>query len=223
MVKHHGVGNGKYYEKRYNKMKNKIIIATLLFAIVSCKSQIKNTSNNMEKFNEKDYKNLIIDNKYSPSSTDSHYISGNNKIGILYFKETIQVVKNSTEDNYEYIKSYRINDKSLKIIGQNFYNFPTGIWLYYDEKWRLTKEINYDKDYKFSIDDLATTMKVEYKIDILKRSPWVKVMRDKIDSGVIYKVMTYLKENKYSDTKNYTIDGTTGKVISEKVLSYPKE
>lgn len=50
-------------------------------------------------------------------------------------------------------------------------------------------------------------MKEEYKIDILKRSPWIKVMRDKIDSVVIYKIMIYLKENKYSDTKNFNIDG----------------
>lgn len=200
-------------------MKIIIIIATLLFSIVSCKSQIANTKKNMEYFNIDKFKNLPTNPETGllilENGDEVYYFKGSNDKGFIERTE-----KKNTPITI--LKAFHENT-SLLTKGEEFYNFRVGIYKIYDENGNLTEEINYDKDYKFSIDDLIKKMKEEYKIDILKRSPWIKVMRDKIDSGVIYKVMVYLKENKYSDTKNYTIDGTTGKVISEKILSYPKE
>lgn len=219
MAKHHGVGNGKYYEKRYNKMKTKIIIAILLLSVVSCKSQITITNKNMEYFDinafrennaNENEKNFILEN-----GDKIQQFKGSGNKGYIERKEYANTA-------YDLYKEYYENG-NLKVKVNMFYNFQVKLRKEYDEKGNLTEEIDYDNDYKFSIDDLGKKMKEEYNIDILKRSPWVKVMRDKIDSGVIYKVMVYLKENKYSDTKNYTVDGITGKVISEKVLNYPKE
>ena len=43
---------------------------------------------------------------------------------------------------------------NLKVKGEKFYNFPIGIWQYFDETGELTKEVNWEEPYKFSIKDL---------------------------------------------------------------------
>jgi hypothetical protein len=199
-------------------MKNFFLIV-LFFLFANAKSQIKNTNKNIEHFDLKKFR--------EHNSNENHFgfvLENGDKVQQFTGEGGKGFIERTEKKDtpFTIVKAFHENT-SLLTKGEEFYNFRVGIYKEYDENGNLTKEINYDKDYKFSIDDLAKKMKEEYKIDILKRSPWVKVMRDKIDSGIIYKVMVYLKENKYSDTKNYTIDGTTGKVISEKVLSYPKE
>jgi hypothetical protein len=205
----------------------KLIITTFILLIISCKGQTeKNTDNNktntMEKFDINKFNKLEKDNDYSSTEDELFYKSQDKRYRILLDEEII-VEETNINTAYSSYEVYFKKSRQLKAIGREFYSFPVGISKEYNEEGKLIREIEYDKDYKFSIEDLTKKMKEEYKIDILKKSSWVKVMRDKIDSGVIYKVMVYLKENKYSDTKNYTIDGTTGKLMSEKVLSYPKE
>ncbi|KUJ60507.1 hypothetical protein AR687_17190 [Flavobacteriaceae bacterium CRH] len=153
---------------------------------------------------------LILEN-----GDETYYLKGANNQGYIE-----RIEKKNTP--FTIVKVFHEN-RSLLTKGEEFYSFRIGSYKEYDDIGNLTKEINYDQDYKFSIYDLAKKMKEEYKIDILKKSPWFKVMRDKIDSVVIYKIMIYINENKYSNTKNFNIDGTTGKIISEKILSYPKE
>ncbi len=201
------------------KMKIKIFLAILLFAIIACKSQTTNPNKNMEHFNIDKFKYLVTNPDTGllilENGDETYYLKGANNQGYIE-----RIEKKNTP--FTIVKVFHEN-KSLLTKGEEFYNFRIGTYKEYDEIGNLIKETNYDQDYKFSIADLAKKMKEEYKIDILKRSPWIKVMRDKIDSVVIYKIMIYLKENKYSDTKNFNIDGITGKVISEEVLSYPKE
>jgi hypothetical protein len=200
-------------------MKIKIFVAILLFTIIACKSQTTNLNKNLEHFNIDKFKYLVTNPDTGllilENGDETYYIKSVNNQGYI-----VRIEKKDTP--FTIVKVFHEN-KSLLTKGEEFYNFRIGIYKEYDEIGNLIKEINYDQDYKFSIADLAKKIKEEYKIDILQRSPWVKVMRDKIDSIVIYKIMVYLKENKYSDTKNFNIDGTTGKVISEEVLSYPKE
>ena len=193
----------------------KIILAIFLFSILGCKSQIVKT-NNMENFDLKKFR--------ENNSNENHIgflLENGDKVQQFTGGSGKGFVERIEKKNIPFtiVKAYHENTV-ISSKGEEFYDFPIGTWQYYNEIGNLIKEVNYDKEYKFSISNLAKKMKDEYKIDILLKSPWIRTLRDKSNIGVIYKVIVFLNESKYSDTKNYIIDGNTGKTISEKVLIY---
>ncbi|WP_395075962.1 hypothetical protein [Flavobacterium sp.] len=211
----------------------KLITVLILFCFVSCKSQEtqnNNTiakNNTMEYFDENDYNNLTVDNNYSPNINEKYYVDGNKKIRIIFREKTIQVEKTMLNNPYEIIKIYFKNNKILYAEGQDFYGIHIGLDKEYDETGKLIKQIDNDKPYQFSIEDLRKKLKNEYDIDIIedynsKEPTLIKVGRwlgyDK--DWDIYKknVPMYQIGFEKNNNKIYLeINATTGSTIKKKV------
>ncbi|KUJ60505.1 hypothetical protein AR687_17180 [Flavobacteriaceae bacterium CRH] len=199
----------------------KVFLVILVLNLVSCKSQVKkkeNTSeknNTMEYFDISKYKVLEVDDKYSSSGKDLYLKDDKLRIKILYLNDVIQIEETSIENKFQLIKVFFESNKSLKIVGSKFYNFSIGKWEYYDEKGQLIKEINYDLDYKLTINDLAKNMKDKYNLDIMDVKKTDNVNRY-IDSQ---KTKLPLYEIYYNDNTQigilncYVINGNTGDVL----------
>lgn len=193
-----------------------IISAALFIHITGCKSQIQNNSNvkndTMEFFNIRNFQENQIGNEYNFTLEDGTKIRqidfGN------YYAEDIKY----TDSPYEIRKAYYKNNGFLWVKGKKFYGFEIGIWREYNPAGELTKETDYNKPYKFSVEDLIKKMKDEYHIDILHNSLHIYISRYTNELGAKYDVCIHLKENKYSDMKCFIIDGTTGKTISENIV-----
>jgi hypothetical protein len=148
----------------------KIIVLCLLVLINSCSSQkIKNNlkENTMEYFDINKYKDWEIDTKYSPTGKDKYLKKGEERISIEYFNDAVQIELNTINSPYYKFKKFSLKTNRLLLIGTEFYDIHVGIWESYDETGQLIKKIDYDKPYKFSIEDLIKKMKNEYDIDLL--------------------------------------------------------
>ncbi|MEO8236488.1 MAG: hypothetical protein ABI576_00170 [Flavobacterium sp.] len=153
-------------------MIQKIILASLLFNTIGCKSQEKKGNittqqkDSMEQFDIKKYEKLEKDNKYESRENDVFYKSDNTRYRII-FQDVIQVEEKKVDSPYKLYKIYFKSTFNLKGIEKIFYGFPIGITKEYDKNGKLVKETNYDLPYKFSIDDLREKIKREYNVDIV--------------------------------------------------------
>jgi hypothetical protein len=78
---------------------------------------------------------------------------------------------------FTFHKSYYKSTGLLKTSVTNFQLFPVGSLKEYDESGKLIKSTDFDKNYKFSIYDLAKKLKTEFKKDIMVNSPGLGVTR----------------------------------------------
>jgi hypothetical protein len=158
----------------------KIIVVCLLVLINSCSSQkIKNNfkKNTMEYFDINKYKDWEIDTKYSPTGKDKYLKKGEERISIEYFNDAVQIELNTINSPYYKFKKFSLKTNRLLLIGTEFYDIHVGIWESYDETGQLIKKIDYDKPYKFSIEDLIKKMKNEYDIDLLDVKHAISISR----------------------------------------------
>lgn len=193
-----------------------IYIGSFIFCVSSCQSQIKNSlkikNKKMEYFNINNYKDLPADSMYESSDTDLYYLLGNDKkIRIFFYKETIQVEESSTTSPYKTIKVYSNKNKILLAQGKEFYNIPLDIEKEYDENGKLIKEIDHEKPYKFSIEDLVKKMNDEYKVDLMNPLPGISANRYVDKSVSIYEVL--VPQNSPYIIKVYKFNGTTGDLL----------
>ena len=133
-----------------------IIFSVIIF---SCKAQTRNSTDNnktntMEKFNIEKYKNLPINPETGlqilPNGDEAQVFKGSGDKG---FVQRI----NKINTPYIFFKSFFENG-NLQAEGVNFYSTVIKIYKEYNENGELIKEIDYDKDYKFSIEDLQKEM-----------------------------------------------------------------
>ena len=109
-----------------------------------------------------------------------------------------------------------------------FYRVPIGIKKLYDGDGNVIKEIDFDKPFQFSIDDLALKIKNEFNLDIMKDNNYVNVFRTLlIDNSVplTYTVAFPIDLNfdsQYGDRRVLVLDGNTGAIISNTIISYTK-
>jgi hypothetical protein len=197
-------------------MKNLIFSLFILFT--SCKGQIKNQTNinKMEKINIEEYKELPIN-----SETGLQILQNGDEVQIFKGANNVGYVKKEKkrETPFEDYKVY-FENCNLQLKSTYFYSFPYGTSTEFDENGNIIKETNHDLSYKFSIEDLALKIKKEFKIDIMKKSPWIKIMRFVENSKSFYLFSININENKQGNTKEILIDGATGANISEKTLKF---
>lgn len=211
-------------EKKYHMIK--YLIVSLLFNIISCKSQEINKTNE-HKMENNDEKKLIevIGNvnggminlsnnyfaQYFPSSNNLDYI----------FKI------NSLKSPITEIRIYYVKNKIIHILGNDFYDISFGIEKEYNENGKLIKETDYEKNYKFSIEDLCKLIKKEYKVDLMvkpdsniDRSLQYYAGRNKTEifkgyAPYCYNVTFYIQEG--GGSKTIFINGETGKILFETI------
>ena len=96
-----------------------------------------------------------------------------------------------------------------------FDSFPIREECYYDTLGHVTKTIDHDKPYKFSLDDLIKKMKEEYGCDILDKGRLIKVYRSegKNDLHKPWYEVCCLEDTSVYYCNRYLIDGTTGETL----------
>ncbi|MEO8236490.1 MAG: hypothetical protein ABI576_00180 [Flavobacterium sp.] len=192
----------------------KIIIAILLLLTASCKSQTENITDRnktktMEKFNTEKYKNLPINPETGlqilPNGDDVEILKGSNNKG---FVERI----NKANTPYIFFKSFYDNG-NLQAEGVSIYGTIINKHKEFDEKGHLIKEIDYNKDYKFSIEDLQKKMKETYNVDIMNTKQTRSVSRTTIDTRIKFPYYQVVVNTGKASFNNYLLNGNTGEIF----------
>ncbi|REC46839.1 toxin-antitoxin system YwqK family antitoxin [Chryseobacterium pennipullorum] len=197
----------------------KIVFFLSLMIVVSCKSQNKkdilpSVDNKFEKFDS---------NKIKDSDVLREFLSNGNYIEInaansgKYYQETFK-------DSYYMIsKSYYPNGNiKSKGAGFNGDGFQIGKWYEFDEKGNLIKEVDYDKPYKFTFEDILMFCEKEgislTKGPVLQSTGFHTTIIRRVEKEKPVWVIEWRKKSNVLET--ITLDGTTGKVISRRDSEY---
>lgn len=204
----------------------------LLFCLQSCKSQTTQNNkleNNIKKDSimypivTKDFEtfdNYRYENRKDKNTSvlreflqDGTYIELD---GLGDIKQSWETPK----DSYFKISKYYYKNKNIKNKGLGFNSggFPKGIWYEFDEQGNLIKEIDYDKYYKFTFEDILKFCEREkIKVDkgpILQSTGFhTDILREY--SSISNQATWTIEWLKETDTiQTIKIDGTTGQVLS---------
>ena len=193
-------------------MKQTLLFSLLLLILVGCKSQTNNLNNNMKYFNEKEFRGWRnVDDIFERPDNDRFLKKDNKRVRIIKNEKEITIERTSIDSPYRNVEIYYPNH-NIKLWGDEFYSFPIGIWLHYDEIGRKTKEENLDVDYKFSVKDLIQKFQKEYNIDIEdpKNVHYCNRLFPK-DIGAIYEIGLNTEEPYV--WMYYLINGNTGETL----------
>ncbi len=161
---------------------------------------------------------------YKMETFDLKYFVANQKNGTVdtILNDGTQIVLRALDSDY--VKEVRISKSSpfhtfyffyrhslkLKAKGTYFFDCPRSS-VKFDKNGRITENINYDSQFKFTIEDLIRKMRDEFGVDLTNREQKLHVQRSvaiKIKHPN-YILMIYLNE----DTFRYLmIDGKTGEI-----------
>jgi len=192
----------------------KFIIAS--FFLISCNAQKK--QNGMKPINRKIFIKKLDNNYLKKINKENQKIQFTETDSIIELEDNGDYYFERRQKNNEKIKKsfvYNKNTHLLVATGTLLYDLPIGVHKIYNKKGELIREINYDKNFPFSIYDLIAKIKTTHQIDLNDIKENISVMRD-IDKETkknIY-VIFYNKKNDGS-YKYITVDGTTGQILSE--------
>jgi len=170
------------------------------------------TGREMFYFNEEPYKDYVPDKNHSSEKIDRYLRKGNKYVEIQYFNSTIELSEIDSSTGMVYAFVYN-KEKLLVEITSFFQTLPIGVWKEYNDKGEITKEDDWDKRYKMSIECLMQIMKERYDID-LKKDPVSILYTEK--TRPIY-IVTY-SYGPYT-SRWITIDVNTGETLFDKRLS----
>ena len=116
-------------------------------------------------------------------------------------------------------KSYFKNTGNIKTISKEFSGCPIGFWNAYNENGKLVKQTNWDKNYSFSVYDLAEKFKKEFDIDIMhtNQALFAPVVRG-YENVSYYEV--WISKRCMCDSRVIRVDGNSGKILSERIQPY---
>ncbi len=167
------------------------------------------TGREMFYFNEEPYKDYVPDKNHSSEKIDRYLRKGNKYVEIQYFNSTIELSEIDSSTGMVYAFVYN-KEKLLVEITSFFQTLPIGVWKEYNDKGEITKEDDWDKRYKMSIECLMQIMKERYDID-LKKDPVSILYTEK--TRPIY-IVTY-SYGPYT-SRWITIDVNTGETLFDK-------
>ena len=195
-------------------MRKIILITFFSVNLYCCSKKITSKETVMQKFDIKDFENRKVGNELNISEN-----------GVLTKrtesdKEYVERREESTSPFVSYTTYYK-GIGTIKETFTTYYGFCIGQRIEYDNQGKVINTTNCDKDYSYSVYDLAKKMLAEFNIDILHRKQKFTVVRG-YDAGYYYEVSIPLNDNGKSDTRVIRVNGTTGATISVKIEPYTK-
>ncbi|REC46836.1 hypothetical protein [Chryseobacterium pennipullorum] len=196
----------------------KILFFLSLLIVLSCKSQNKKNmlpsiDSKFEKFDTIQYRDLYNKNPNYPSETldNGSYVEMN---VANYGKSYSLTMRNSY---YTLTKVYFPNGNvKSKGLSNNTESLQIGIWYEFDENGKLNKEVDYDKPYKFSFNDILKFCEKEgiplTKGPVLQSTGFHTTITRRVEKEKPIWAIEWKKESNVLET--ITLDGMTGKVIS---------
>ena len=118
-------------------------------------------------------------------------------------------------------KIYFKDSLHLQKEGEFLHEFPVGIHRTYDQQGKLCEEINFDSPFSFSIDSVYRKIVEQYGKNIMDTQQRLGVWRS-VNPYPHYIISIPLSKNPKGDTKSIKINGETGEIESEKILTYTK-
>lgn len=203
----------------------KILSLILLTSIMSCSAQNKAIPiplKKMETLNNKSFDEIQINGEAKFTLPNGNSVR--QSIFRDAYIEDIKIKGTPFSIQNIYSKPGGAIQSSLEV----FYRVPIGIKKLYDGNGNVIKEIDFDKPFQFSIDDLALKIKNEFNLDIMKDNNYVNVFRTLLIRDSI--PLTYTVafpvdlslDSPYGDKRILEIDGNTGAIISNTIKSYTK-
>lgn len=107
---------------------------------------------------------------------------------------------------------YYADSCKLKLTAEKYFSFSSGIWKYYNDSGELIKEVDYDRYFPFSVNDLDKMLR-DKGIYILKSNSRVLVNRGH-DPYPYYKVYYPVRENSLAMI-TFVINGINGEIMSQ--------
>ncbi|KIC02811.1 hypothetical protein OA88_06715 [Flavobacterium sp. JRM] len=156
-----------------------------------------------------------------------------NALEIYLLEHTDSYQQTVTYLNTPIKKRHLYDKKTLNVTKEieSFYDCIIGFRREFNEKGELIKEINNDKPFKFSWQDLVKKMKQEYAIDLMNENDQIKTNNYVSSVSRNSQVMKYFIIIPCEFTphgvseERFEIDATTGKTIihiKNRAKSYPK-
>lgn len=160
----------------------------------------------MEKFKYKEYKKNKIGSIAIIELDDSIITLGENKD--YYFEQ-----KNKKNSAFIEIKQFYKNEQmSLQCSRYSFNGFSNiGIYKWYDEKGNLVDSIDFDRNFEFSLDDLAKLIESKYELDIFNIENHFRLKRTINPNNYI---ISFPKDELKGYRYELVISGDNGEIIS---------
>ena len=174
----------------------------------------------MKHYSEDQYKDWQPDEFYVAFPDEKYLKKGDERVRIILDEKNIQVEKSNIKSPYKYVYVYFLKTKSLGIYQEYLYNMPINTYQEYDEIGKLIKIIDNNKPYKISKDDLITILQQRLSINLLDVSKKIDVSRSEKPMPH-YIIM--ISQNPSRVLRWIKIDGTTGKIISDKIKTPPNK
>lgn len=178
----------------------------------------------LQYYNENQYKDWEIDPAFlAPYPERDRFLKkGDDRVRITSDEKTIRVEKRNIKNPYKNIYVYFSKTKSLFAYGKSFYSCPIGIDKEYDENGKLIKEIDLEKPFKISVEDLTKLMKQKLNIDLMDVSQRIGISRTIGDNRPYYLIS--IPDKLVSRIlRTITIDATTGDIISDEIVNPPNK
>lgn len=144
---------------------------------------------------------------------------------LFKLEESDKVYTEITKPIHNNFERHTYYDKnSLKLKGDCYYfsKMIIGNYKFYDEKGNLIKEIDYDKGFSFTADDLILKVKQEFKIDLNKDLKGIEIYRGSHTFNFhTYTISMTLKTvNGYPKYRSIVIDGTFGFILFDRTYCH---
>jgi len=202
-----------FYTLKNNSMK-KILILTLFSIFTQCHSQ-KN-SKIMIPTVDKEFETItkkIDDGRKDEINGKNHIIYTSAKIG---FGE----VKYNEDSYFSVIKNF-YPSKNIQNKGVAFNEgAPIGIWYYFDQSGKLTKEENTDENYEFTYQNIITYCELN-KINLSKgykdSGYQTKVLKLDYESRNVWQISHQITADQIQEI---ILDGKNGKEITRKTVPF---
>ncbi|REC46838.1 toxin-antitoxin system YwqK family antitoxin [Chryseobacterium pennipullorum] len=200
----------------------KILFFLSLMIVVSCKSQnitLPVFDDKLERFDTIQYSNLYHKNPNYPSEIldNGSYVEMNEA---NYGKSYSLTMRNSY---YTLTKVYFPNGNvKSKGLSNNTESLQIGTWYEFDENGNLIKEVDYDKPYKFTFEDILEFCEKEgiplTKGPVFQSTGFHTTITRRIEKEKPVWAIEWRKKSNVLET--ITLDGTTGKVVSRRESEY---
>ena len=192
-------------------MKKYVLLTVLLLLFTKCSSQ-KNKKMEIFDLNEFAQKNDLLKEKII---IKDNIIEKLGKDDEMFYK-----LKTNRLDPFN-DKIYYFKNLNIKSEGKYFYDVPT-LYKEYDNNGHLIKEIDFNLERSFSIDDLSIKMKNEFQIDLLKNIENKGVSITRTPNGnSCYAVVA---KNYYGNGlhRSICIDVDNGNILYDQKINYRK-
>lgn len=196
----------------------KVILMVLLNIFVQCQSQkniktmIPTIDNKFENFNQ-DY--------FDKNSVRGSLIRKKDNVTILEDKQSYGFIKQVFKNdifchNFLYYQNGNIKEKGINLNN----GAVIGIWYYFDESGKLTKEENTDEGYDFKPEDIIKYCE-KNKINLPKgyqdSGYQTRVLKVEIEGKKAWRISYQIAGDKI---KEIILDGKTGKELEKKVVPF---